>query len=240
MRTLRCIVVDDEPLAVSLLESFIQRTPGLELTASSNDPVLALSAIQREVPDLVFMDIQMPDLNGIELSKMLPEDTRVIFTTAFKEYALDGFEVSALDYLLKPVRYQKFLEAVHKAQVWYEMKDAAQPAQNQPDSIYVKVDRSYRRILYSDILYVVGMKDYVMIHTAGDSAPVMTHVTMKSMEDMLPSSRFMRVHRSYIVALDRIDSVLPGQDIMIGRVLIHVSDAYRPAFDQYLRSRSMP
>lgn len=237
MRRLRCIVVDDEPLAVSMMESFIRKTPCLELTASFNDPVLALSRIGEECPELVFLDIQMPDLNGIELSKLLPAKTRVVFTTAFREYALEGFEVSAQDYLLKPIRYQKFLEAVQKARTWFELQDAARPTD--VDSIYIKVDRALRKLLLSDILFIVGMKDYVMIHTKSSSRPLMTHITLKGIEDMLPRSQFMRVHRSYIVALDCIDSVLPGLDIMVGKVLIHVSEAYREAFEAYLKSRSM-
>jgi len=244
MRNLRCIVVDDEPLAVSMIESFIQRTPGIEIVESFNDPVLALTKIQETSPDLVFLDIQMPDLNGLELSRMLPKETRVIFTTAFKEYALEGFEVSAIDFLLKPIRYQKFLEAVQKARTWFELKDAAQKVSQkneeseETDSIYVKVDRVLQKVMFSDILYVVGMKDYVMIHTK-NSSPLVTHVTMKGIEDMLPKSLFMRVHRSYIVALDKIDSVQPGLDIMIGKVFIHVSDAYKDAFEQHLKARAM-
>jgi DNA-binding LytR/AlgR family response regulator len=167
MKILKCMVVDDEPLAVSLLETFIKRTPGLILLESFTDSVLALSRIKEEKPDLVFMDIQMPDLNGIELSKMLPPEISVIITTAFREYALEGYSVSALDYLTKPISYQKFLEAV------------------------------------------------------------------------LPKGSFMRVHRSYIVALDKIDSVLPGMNIMIGRTLIYVSKVYESPLLRYLKGRSL-
>ncbi len=255
MRNLRCIIVDDEPLAVTMIENFVKRTPGVELIESFTDPVLALAKIKEEVPDIVFLDIQMPDLNGMDLSRMISKETRVIFTTAFKEYALEGFEVDALDFLTKPIRYQKFLEAIEKAQTWFSMKDAAQanlaaeaardsinPKESvtENDSIYVKTDNKVlQKVMLSDILYVAGMKDYVLIHTSSSTTPLMTHITMKGIEDMLPSSAFMRVHRSYIVALNKIDSIQPGLNIMIGETLIHVSEAYEPAFTEYLRSKSL-
>ena len=238
MRDLRCIVVDDEPLAVKMMESLIGKTPGVVLAASFTDPVLALSQIKELVPDLVFLDIQMPDLSGLDLAGMIPSDTRVIFTTAFKQYALDSYEVSALDFLLKPVRYQKFLEAVDKGKTWFAMKDAAaavasavpQPAAPQAqDSIFIKTEKVFQKVLLDDIMYVEGMKDYVRFHLVSKDRPLVAHLTMKAVEDMLPSPAFMRVHRSYIVAVNKIESVLPGSDIMIGRTLIHVSEAYRDA-----------
>ena len=143
------MIVDDEPLAVKMIETFVERTPGVELVESFTDPVLALSRIREECPELVFLDIQMPDLNGLDLSRMIPKDTRIIFTTAFKQYALEGFEVCALDFLLKPIRYQKFLEAVEKAQQWFSMKEAANSAtaEKEIDSIYVKTDKVLQKAL---------------------------------------------------------------------------------------------
>ena len=243
MRDLRCIVVDDEPLAVRMIEGFVAKTPGVELVASFTDPVMALTAIRERKPDLVFLDIQMPDLSGLDLSKMIPDGVRVIFTTAFKQYAIDSYEVFALDFLLKPVRYQKFIEAVDKGKAWFAMKEAAEaaPSQEQADngSIFLKTDKVLQKISLGDILYVEGMKDYALFHLASLERPLMAHITMKAVEDMLPSTRFMRVHRSYVVALDRIDSVQPGMDIMIGRTLIHVSEAYRDSFAEYLKSKSL-
>lgn len=234
MRDLRCIVVDDEPLAVKMLENFIAKTPGLTLAASFTDSVEALSAISASSPDLVFLDIQMPDLNGMELSKMVHEPTRIIFTTAFKQYAFESYEVSALDFLLKPIRYQKFLEATEKAKQWFELKTAAEagaaPQKDQKDYILIKADKALHKVPLSDILYVLGMKDYVMVYVAGRKEPFITHSTMKGMEDMLPKPRFMRVHKSYIVSLEKIDSVSAGNDILIGDTLIHVSDAYKEEF----------
>ena len=235
MKTLRCIIVDDEPLAVKMLEAFVARTPQLELVASFNDPVEALSAIRSSAPELVFLDIQMPDLDGMELSRMLPADTRVIFTTAFKQYAFESYEVSALDFLLKPIRYQKFLEAVQKAQEWFALKDAAATqAPSEKTAVFLKVEGVLRKVELADILYVEGMKDYVMFHLASSREPLVTHMTMKAVEELLPSQDFMRIHRSFIVALSHISSVSAGGDLKVGPALLHVSDAYREAFDAYL------
>lgn len=235
MKTLRCIIVDDEPLAVKMLEAYVARTPQLQLVASFNDPVEALSAIRSQAPELVFLDIQMPDLDGMELSRMLPADTRVIFTTAFKQYAFESYEVSALDFLLKPIRYQKFLEAVQKAQEWFALKDAAAAqAPSEKTAIFLKVEGVLRKVELADILYVEGMKDYVMFHLLSSREPLVTHMTMKAVEEMLPTKEFMRIHRSFIVSLPHISSVSAGGDIKVGPSLLHVSDAYREAFDAYL------
>ena len=216
MKTLTCMIVDDEPLAVKMLEDFVSRTPYLRLAASFNDPVLALSTLRESSVDVLFLDIQMPDLDGLNLSRMVPPGTRVIFTTAFKEYAFDSYEVNALDFLLKPIRYHKFLGAAEKARQWFEMS-----------SVKEEISR---------ILYVTGLKDYVMIYLEGEARPLITHVTMKAMEEMLPSGRFMRVHRSYIVALDKIRSVDRNNCVYIGKEIIHVTDAYKEAFNAYLKA----
>ena len=223
MKTLTCMIVDDEPLAVKMLEDFVSRTPYLRLAASFNDPVLALSTLCESPVDVLFLDIQMPDLDGLNLSRMVPPSTRVIFTTAFKEYAFDSYEVNALDFLLKPIRYHKFLGAVEKARQWFEMNS-------------VKEESQLRQVEISRILYVTGLKDYVMIYLEGEARPLITHVTMKAMEEMLSTGRFMRVHRSYIVALDKIRSVDRNNCVYIGKEIIHVTDAYKEAFNAYLKA----
>ena len=242
MTSLRCFVVDDEPLAVKMLENFIERTPFLELAGSFTDPVLALSEIRTQAPQIVFLDIQMPDLSGMELSRMIPDGTRIIFTTAFKQYAFESYEVSALDFLLKPIRYQKFLEAAEKAREWFTLKEAASAAPaSAPEtksSTFFKVDGALRKVEYDDILFIEGMKDYVMVYLASQRQPLVTHVTMKAMEEMLPAG-FMRIHRSFIVALDKVASVSGTGDVKVGDRLLHVSDAYRDAFDTYLREHSI-
>ena len=240
MRNLRCIVVDDEPLAVKMLEGFVERTPFLELAGSFNDPVLALSEIRTLAPELVFLDIQMPDLDGLELSRMLPPRTRVIFTTAFKQYAFESYEVSALGFLLKPIRYQKFLEAAEKAREWFALKEAAAAPVTSAEktSVFLKVDGVLRKVELADIQYVEGMKDYVMFHLASARQPLVTHLTMKAVEEMLPPEHFMRIHRSFIVGLSHIASVTPQADVNVGDALLHVSEGYRPAFDAYLAGLS--
>lgn len=247
MKTITCMIVDDEPLAVRLLESFVTKTPGLELLASFTDSVEAMAAISAQKPDLLFLDIQMPDLNGMELAHLIPEETRVIFTTAFQEYALEGYEVSALDFLLKPIRYNKFVASVEKARKWFSRGETAateaRPAETpqvstpQDDTVFIKVDGEYRQIPLSGILYVCGMKDYVMFYMEGERKPLVTHLTMKSVEQMLPANIFLRVHRSYIVALAKIRSVDRNDCIYIGDEVIHVTEAYREPFNQYLRSK---
>jgi DNA-binding LytR/AlgR family response regulator len=228
--SLACIIVDDEPLAVKLLESFVAKTPDLELLGSYTDSVEAINAIKVQKPQLLFLDIQMPDLNGMELAHMLPEGTKVIFTTAFKEYAFESYEVSALDFLLKPIRYNKFIAAVDKAREWFTVN-------NTNSTLFLKVDGEYRQVAIDQIMYVSGLKDYVMFYLVGERKPLVTHLTMKSVEDMLPTQQFMRVHRSYIVALDKIRSVDRNDCIYIGDEIIRVTEAFREPFLQYLQSK---
>lgn len=227
-----CTIVDDEPLAVKLLESFVERTPALQLVGSYTDSVEAIAALRENPVDLVFLDIQMPDMNGMELAHMLPAQTKIIFTTAFKEYAFDSYEVSAIDFLLKPVRYNKFLTAVEKAQE----RIVRQPSSvnHQPSTLFLRVDGELRQLQLDDVLYVAGMKDYVMFYVQSQPRPLITHLTMKAVEDMLPADRFLRVHRSYIVALDKIRSIDRNDCIYIGNEIIHVTEAFRPAFQQFL------
>ena len=237
---LSCMIVDDEPLAVRLLESFVVRTPGLRLLGSFTDSVEAIGAVKAQTPDLLFLDIQMPDMNGMELARMLPVGTRVIFTTAFKEYAFESYEVNALDFLLKPIRYNKFIAAVEKAKEWFgrETGDRSrETGDRRQETLFIKVDGEYRQISLADILYVAGMKDYVMFYLSDERRPLVTHLTMKAVEDMLPRQRFMRVHRSYIVALDKICKVDRNDCIYIGEEIIHVTDAFLDRFTQYLNSK---
>ena len=238
MCKIRCIVVDDEPLAVEMIAAFIRKTPSLELAGTFTDPVVALSRIGEMNPDLVFLDIQMPDLNGLELSRLLPQDTRVIFTTAFRQYAFESYEVEALDYLLKPIRYNKFLEAVGKAERWMEIRQATIKTENKGisrKSAFIKTDGEYRNIDFDQILYVEGMKDYVLIHLESETEPIVTHMTMKAIEDKLPSDMFMRVHRSYITALDKITAIDSCGDILIDRISVPVSDSYRKDVESYVK-----
>lgn len=242
---LDCFIIDDEPLAVKLLESYVNKTPFLNLLGSFTDSVEAANALKEQQPHLLFLDIQMPDLNGMELASMVPAETRVIFTTAFKEYAFESYEVNALDFLLKPIRYSKFMTAIEKAKRWFSRgedsgatasADAA-PA-SCPTSLFLKVDGELKQVAVSDILYVSGMKDYVVFYLE-DGRKMITHLTMKAVEDMLPPSMFLRVHRSYIVALGKIRSIDRNNCIYIGKEVIRVTDAYKDVFKQFLNSHSL-
>ena len=241
---LTCIIVDDEPLAVKLMESFVAKTPDLKLLGSFTDSVEAINAVKEQKPNLLFLDIQMPDLNGMELAHMIPAETRVVFTTAFKEYAFESYEVSALDFLLKPIRYNKFMVAVEKAKEWFAKSESPvsqhpSPITNHPSAIFVRVDGELRNITISDIIYVNGMKDYVMFYLDSESKPLITHLTMKAVEEMLPPEKFLRVHRSYIIAVDKIRKVDRNDCIYIGNEIIHVPDGYQDAFHKFLGTRTI-
>lgn len=236
MKPITCIIVDDEPLAVRLLESYVEKTPDLELMASFTDSINAINAIKAQKPDLIFLDIQMPNIDGMELAHSLPEETRVIFTTAFKEYAFESYEVNALDFLLKPIRYNKFLAAVEKARKLHQQTSALQP--QQPNTIFIRVDNEWRNVTIDQITYVNGMKDYVMFYLDNEPKPLVTHLTMKAVEEMLPKEKFLRVHRSYIVAVDKIQKVDRNDCIYIGKEIIHIPDGYLQTFRQFLLSRS--
>ena len=235
MTPITCIIVDDEPLAVKLLESFVAKTPQLQLLASFTDSVEALSFLRDHPVQLAFMDIQMPDMNGMELSHMLPERTKVIFTTAFKEYAFESYEVSAIDFLLKPIRYNKFIAAVEKAEQWFSHQ---KETPSTPKTMFIRVDGELRQINFDNILFVEGMKDYVRFHIEGERLPLTTHMTMKAVEDALPAEDFMRINRSYIVRLDKIRTVDRNLCAYIGNEIIRVTDAYREAFERYCSNAS--
>ena len=237
-----CIIVDDEPLAVRLMESFVKKTPDLDLLGSFTDSVEAINAVKEQKPNLLFLDIQMPDLNGMELAHMIPTETRVIFTTAFKEYAFESYEVNALDFLLKPIRYNKFMVAIDKAKEWFSSRNAECGVKNETTSatnLFVRVDGELRNITIENIIYVNGMKDYVMFYLDGESKPLITHLTMKAVEEMLPPEKFLRVHRSYIIAVDKIRKVDRNDCIYIGNEIIHVPDGYQEAFRKFLETRTI-
>lgn len=231
---LKCAIVDDEPLALNLLESYVQKTPFLELSGKYSSAVQAMKELPGRHVDLLFLDIQMPELNGLEFSKLISTDTRVVFTTAFEQYAIEGYKVNALDYLLKPVSYADFLQAANKAVKWFELM--RQP-KDEIQSIFVKSDYKLVQIELKNILYIEGLKDYIKIYEENSSKPILSLMSMKAMEDLLPSSRFMRVHRSYIVQKDKIRVIDRGR-IVFGKNYIPVSDTYKQAFQEFLDRRS--
>lgn len=286
---LKCAIIDDEPLALGLMASYARKTPVLELCGTYSSAIEAMKSLPDNPVDLLFLDIQMPELNGLEFARMVPENTRIIFTTAFEQYAIDGYRVNALDYLLKPISFADFSEAVNKAVSWFSMKqkaeinsarqndiendinngyngkanssrnnsNAAQTSEKLKDSdinaesndkdsilkqenesangnyIYVKSDYKLIQIELDKILYIEGLKDYIKIYTEDNPRPVMSLVSMKAMEEKLPSDRFIRVHRSFIVQKKKIKIIDKGR-IVFGKEYIPISDSYKQVLQNYV------
>lgn len=239
---LTCCIIDDEPLAVSLLESYVGKTPFLKIKGTYSSAINALPALSAEPADLLFLDIQMPELNGLEFSRIIGKDTRIIFTTAFEQYALDSYKVNALDYLLKPISYPDFLKAAQKALTWYELfrKPTAQPATTiaEPERIFIKTEYKLVQLELKKILYVEGLKDYIKIYTEDEPHPILSLMSMKAMEELLPESRFIRVHRSFIVQPEKI-KVIERNRIIFGKEYIPISDSYKQKFMDFLNSHSL-
>lgn len=244
---LRCAIIDDEPLAVELMESYVRRTPYLQLEGSFGSGKAAFESLHGHPVDLLYCDIQMPELNGMDLTRMLPASTRVIFTTAFSRYAVEGFRVNALDYLLKPISYADFLAASEKALAWFEMQARAQaagtashpaPAQEAPRSIFVRTEYRLQQIDFDRIQYIEGLKDYVKIHTDEDAHPVLSLTSLKALGEQLPADRFIRVHRSYIVQPSKIRTIERNR-IVFGKEYIPISESYRQAFYDFLAAHSL-
>jgi two-component system response regulator LytT len=234
---LNCIAVDDEPLALGLVCKFVEQTPFLNLVGQYPSAIEALKAIHAQKVDLVYLDIQMPDLNGIELARVIgkgQEKPRIIFTTAFEKYGLEGYKVDALDYLLKPFNYEEFLRTATKALSYYELINRPEPEEHADDQyLFLKVEYQWVRIALADILYIEGLKDYVKVHLKNDEKGVLSLTSLKDLDEKLPSRRFMRVHRSFIVALDKITSMTKNS-LQIGKKTIAVGDQYKDAFNQFV------
>lgn len=244
---LSCTIIDDEPLAISLLESYANKTPFLELRGKYSSAVNALPFLTLHPVDLLFLDIQMPELSGLELSRIVGPEMRIIFTTAFEQYALDSYKVNALDYLLKPISYPDFLKSANKAVQWYELLRkpgdvaVATPqaaVREEVESIFIKTEYKLIQIELRKILYIEGLKDYVKIFVEDESRPILSLMSMKSLEDMLPASRFIRVHRSFIVQPEKI-KVIERNRIVFGKEYIPISDNYKPKFMEFLAQRSL-
>ena len=254
MDTISCIVIDDEPLALQLMESYVKKTPFLELKGSFPSATSAFGFMKENHVDLLFCDIQMPNLSGMEFSKMLPEDTRIIFTTAFSQYAVEGFKVHALDYLLKPISYDDFLTAAkHAFKVISEGKGAAATvypgrarsvgsgstfAAPEPRSIFVKTEYRLQQIDLDNITFIEGFKDYVSIHLADGSDPVLSLMRMKKLEELLPSDRFVRVQKSYIVQISKIEAI-ERSHIIIGKDRVPIGETYQEALFKALSGSSL-
>ena len=249
---LTCAIIDDEPLAVKLLENYVNKTPFLELKGTYNSALNALSELNTNPVDLLFLDIQMPELNGMEFSRILETETRIIFTTAFSQYALDSYKVNALDYLLKPISYPDFLKSTQKALQWYELvKQTQQSSEKETEplsspaatkqnieSIFIKTEYKLIQVELKKILYIEGLKDYVKIFIEDEPHPVLSLMSMKAMEEQLPDDRFVRVHRSFIVQPEKI-RVIERNRIVFGKTFIPISENYKPRFIEFLTQRSL-
>ncbi len=233
--TIRCLLVDDEPLALDLLAGYVEKTPSLSLAGRCSSAFQAMDVLDKTEVDLMFLDIQMPGLSGLDFSRSLNNGPRVIFTTAFEQYALEGFKVDALDYLLKPISYPEFLNAVNKAKRWFEVSEKPAPPKAR-NSIFVKADYKLIQIEFKNILYIEGLKDYVKFYQEGIEKPILSLMSMKSLEENLPEKQFMRVHRSFIVNLDKIKTIERNR-IVFGKEYIPVSDNYKEKFQQFVNER---
>lgn len=236
--TINCLIVDDEPLALELIESYVKKTPFLFLAGKAGSAFQAMQIMHDTPIDLLFLDIQMPGLTGLEFSKSLPENVRVIFTTAYSQFALEGFKVDALDYLVKPFNYSEFLRSAQKAQKWFSMVNLTVKESPGPvaESIMVKSESRLIGITLNTILFVESMGDYVKIYCADSDHPVITQMTMKSMVEKLPGHRFFRVHRSYLVNMDRVKTIERNR-IVFDKTYIPISESVKEAFNKLLGDR---
>lgn len=234
---IRCIAIDDEPLSLAQISTYISKIPYLELVGKCRDALEAMKIISETQVDLMFVDINMPDLNGLDFVRSLTQKPKVIFTTAYSEYAIEGYKVEAVDYLLKPFSFQDLLGAADRARRLIEDKPADE-LKVQDNSIFVKSEYRITRIDVSDIKYVESMGEYLRIFIEGQPKPLMPLMSMKRMEEILPAKNFMRVHRSYIVNLDKIQEI-SRMRIIFDDVYIPVGDNYKQKFMEYINERSI-
>lgn len=221
---IRCIAIDDEPPALLLMKEYISRIPFLQLDHTFEDAVKGQALLQQEGTDLLFVDINMPDISGLELVRSLNQPPMVIFTTAYKNFAIDGFELDAVDYLVKPIAFERFEKAVKKAQEFYNYRLRTQPAET-PEALFVYSEYRLVKINLTDIDYIESLEDYIRIHTT-TGKPLMTLMTLKKVLEKLPAGPFRRIHRSYIVASDKVKSVQGRKLRMQSGKELPVSDSY--------------
>ena len=228
--TITCAIIDDEPLAAGLLESYARKTPYLQLVGTYNSAIMAMKDLRESPVQLLFLDIQMPELSGIEFAKILPKDTRIIFTTAFPQYAVEGYKVNALDYLLKPISYDDFLKSTDKALEWFSIIQR-QDAYRRDRFMFVKTDYKLQRVNLDDILFIEGLKDYVRFYLK-NGEKVMSLMSMKKLEEYLPRPEFLRTHRSYIVHMTE-TPLVDRFRIVFGENYIPVSENYKDDVQNY-------
>ena len=231
---IRCIAIDDEPLALKQIADYIRKTPFLELAGQCESALQAIELLEKTPVDLMFVDVNMPDLSGIDFVKTLENPPFIVFVTAYSEYALEGFRVDAIDYLLKPISYSDFLKSANKVKTWFDaIQQKPAEVMSNKDFLFIKSEYKILRINFDDIKYIEAMSEYIRIHLV-NSKPVMTQLSMKSIEDQLPEDRFMRVHRSFIINLSRISVIERNRIVFDGTVYVPVSDQYKSKFQNYI------
>ncbi len=234
--TLRTLIIDDEPIALEKLRKYVELTPGLEMSAACADGFDAMEFLKNNEVDLVITDINMPDLNGLDFVRSLPLQPLVIFTTAYPQYAIDGYKVSAVDYLLKPYGFADFSRAVGKAAELFSLRKKESPAVS--ESLFVKVDYRYVRVLLSDIRFIKGYGEYLQIFVVGRANPLVTLSSFAAIKSSL-SDRFLQIHRSYIINMDHVELIERNRIVMDADNRIPVGESYKPAFQEYLAAHSI-
>ena len=236
--SISCIIVEDEPLARNLLTDYVRKVPHLNLVRTFANPLEAIDFLRENPVDLLFLDIQMPEITGISLLKVLQKKPLVVLTTAYSDYALESYDFDVLDYLLKPITFERFLRTVEKANQRIVTAPAAEKtnADPGPPFVFVKDGTKLVKIRLDDILYVEGLKDYVTIHTRQQK--VVTLQRLKNLEDQLPANKFIRIHHSFIIALDAIDAVHKGE-VQIGNASLPISDSYKKSFKDFIEKNQM-
>ncbi|MEO2063606.1 MAG: LytTR family DNA-binding domain-containing protein [Christiangramia sp.] len=234
--SLKCMIIDDEPHAIRLLEKYVDQLPEVNCVAISTKPVEALALLQQHQPDVLFLDIQMPDLTGIQLSKLVSKDVRIIFTTAYSQFAVEGFELNATDYLLKPISFPRFVEAVEKVKN-QSSKTAERPAISE-DYFFVKTDgkNNFRKIAYGEIQYLESIRNYVVIHLENEQ--VVTYNTLKHFEENLPEDEFVKIHKSFIISLSKITKT-DSQEVTVANQTLPLGDTYRQQFFARINQRKI-
>jgi len=241
---IRCLAVDDEAYATEIIAGYIKKTPGLELVGTTTDPFEAIQLVQSGRVDLVFLDIQMPELNGIQFLKICGRSCKVILTTAYEQYALDGFEHDVVDYLLKPIPYDRFYRSVMKATPMFEPQPALPKAETAPpavpgptmDYLFIKGDskNKFIKVDLKDILYIEGLKNYISVFTS--TQRLITYQTLREFETQLPAQEFIRVHKSYIVPIGKI-SIVDGNSLYVNNQLIPIGESFKEAFFKTIKER---
>jgi DNA-binding LytR/AlgR family response regulator len=230
---IKTIAIDDEPLALKMLISYIKKTPFLELAGQFDNPISALEFLENNSIDLIFLDIHMPDLLGTEFAKVINKNTKIIFTTAYEKYAIEGYKLEAIDYLLKPYGYDDFLISAQKAKKQIELEQKNNQSLSKNDFIFLKSDYKTKRINFDEIIYIEGLKDYIKVYIQNETNPLLSISSLKLMEEKLPKDKFMRVHKSFIVNLTKVKTIERSR-IVFGKDYIPIGDQYKDNFQKFL------